>query len=226
MPPICVGGLVTDPQIVAGAATLVLMQSIYARQQPDTNSEAARPEKQATALIREQRRPQMVQAVHDLVERVSKFRNLALRIKTSVQLADLLWSSGDGPYARQLLTDLNDQLDAAPVAQAGAKDGADDKLSAEARRGLRTQLMLSVNRHDPAWAKTLVENSAPVPREEAVRINKEGTALIDKLLGRGTAGASVSAQQGLGDSLTGKQNLLSLLSFLGALRKKRAFRRK
>lgn len=174
--------------------------------------------------LREQRRAQALQEVRGLADHALKLKNPEVKVRTLVQLADILWEKGaDEAYARQLFLDthgLLKGLQPSKTATAPTSEDKDTKLTADKYNRLQTLLLQRLTRHDADLAQRLTEEGAVTLSAGGDIKLEENISLANELMGKGQyAEASRHAEQALGGRLSGIRNLTMLLTLLNNLKK-------
>lgn len=174
--------------------------------------------------LREQRRAQALQEVRGLADHALKLKNPEVKVRTLVQLADILWAKGaDEPYARQLFLDTHGLLKGMQPSKASAAATAEDKdskLPADKYNRLQTLLLQRLTRHDAPLAQRLTDEGAVTLSAGGDIKLEENISLANELIRKGQyAEASRHAEQALVGRLSGVHNLIMLVTLLNDLRK-------
>ncbi|MBA3804372.1 MAG: hypothetical protein H0X14_01475, partial [Acidobacteria bacterium] len=146
-----------------------------------------------------------------------------LKVRTLVQLADLLWEKGDEAYAQQLFLNTQELLRGMKPSKAGDTPSGEDRdmsLTPDKYNRLQALLIQKLTRHDAALAERLMgEGSVALSINADIKI-EENVRLANELMRKGQyAEASRQAEQALGGRLSGLRNLTILLTLLNNLRK-------
>lgn len=197
----------------------------YTQKNTPPDSEVAQENPPKLSLTsRAERQARAVQEVRGLADRALRFQNPELKIRTLVQLADVLWDKGqDEDHARGLFLNTYALLKGLKPQKAAPAPGGEDKnatLTVDKYNGLLTLLMQKLNRHDAALAERLLAEGGHVPATGQHVKFTENVKQANELLWKGRQAEAVkAAERALEGRLSGMHNLLSLVNFMHTLRK-------
>lgn len=200
------------------AAALCLAGQCVLAQEASSSAPAGRPPTAGRVKAGGEKRrrvppPPQLNAVAD---RVAKFEDAALKVKTQVLLADLLWlRTTDEALARQLF---QSALDSLKLAQSSTRD-AGASLRPEQVRSLQSLLLQKLAGHDPEWAKRVADAGDTAPAPAPGEVLKENIAAARELVRKGRYAEAAERVEGWASGPSpGIPALMNLLSLLMDLR--------
>lgn len=183
---------------------------------------------EATKNNEEAGRAESVQEIRSLADRVLRFQNRELRIKTTILLADVLWDKGkDEAFARKLFLKADELIRAEVAANrernstSAGNDQADAPLSAPVARRLKRLLVQKLARHDSILSQSLGDQDKLSPENavEQLTLSEKLNSARDFIQKNNYSSATRYIEKSIEDNPKGRE-LNSLLSLLSDLRTK------
>jgi tetratricopeptide (TPR) repeat protein len=210
------------------ASLLVMASSLFLGSQLSAQSIVVKPDREpkpnVAALENKEKRAnrtQSVEEVRTMPDRVLRFQDSEVKIKTIILLADMLWGKGqDEPGARLLFLKADELIRSVRISKTDNPASRDDvaAVGPSVLRSLKGLLVQRVSLHDASLGQRLSRGyglETLSPSDIASLDNNEVSALIRQ--GQ-LASATKSLHGMIDDSLSGRRSLLSFLSLLFALR--------
>lgn len=205
---------------------LFMVQQISAQkpaQQPATGTQSSNSE--VTDSKEEQGRAQAVQEIRNLADRVLRFQNRELKIKTIILLADVLWDKGkDAAFARKLFLKA-DELIRQEVASARERNSTNSSqgeapLSAPVARRLKRLLVQKLYRHDSILSESLSDQDKLSPENSVEQLTLSEKIFTAKELMKKNNYSSAARyiEKSIEDNPSGMRDLHGFLSLLSDLR--------
>ena len=173
-------------------------------------------------------RAETVQDIRSLADRVLRFENRELRIKTVILLADVLWDKGkDEAFARKLFLKA-DELIRSEVAANRERNSTnsetikrDASLSAPVARRLKRLLVQKLSRHDSILSQSLSDQDRTSPENsvEQLTLSEKLNSAREFIQKNNYSSATRYIEKSIEDNPRGRE-LHSLLSLLSDLRAK------